>query len=277
MQHVPNLSGVPQTLLWALYNRAAEARRPDSLLSDPNAIRIADAIAYDYERFFGKPRSGQVIRAILSDKVLREWIILHPQGQVVALGEGLETQFYRVDNGKIKWLAIDLPESIELRAQFIPDSNRHRNLACSALDYKWMNDVNSSHGIFITAIGLLKYFKPDEVRSLVTTIATRFPDAEMIFDVMPHLLVSMARSGWYRRTKHYTVPAMHWGLNRNELQTIKEWHPNISELTEIDFKGGRGVLFNYIWPLLKIIPLLGNHLFSLVHLRMKRSTPSQRV
>jgi O-methyltransferase involved in polyketide biosynthesis len=31
----PNLEGVPETMLWALYNRAAEARRPDALIADP--------------------------------------------------------------------------------------------------------------------------------------------------------------------------------------------------------------------------------------------------
>lgn len=42
------LTGVPETMLWGLYNRAAEARRPDALIVDPWAIHIADAIQYDY-------------------------------------------------------------------------------------------------------------------------------------------------------------------------------------------------------------------------------------
>ena len=78
-------------MLWALYNRAAEARRPDALIADPLAIQIADAIKYDYARSFGRPESGQVIRALLSDQLLRAWLQDHPGGQVVALGEGLMT------------------------------------------------------------------------------------------------------------------------------------------------------------------------------------------
>ena len=84
----PKLEGVPETMLWALYNRAAEARRPDALITDPLAIQIADAIKYDYARSFGQPESGQVIRALLSDRLLRAWLQYHPGGQVVALGEG---------------------------------------------------------------------------------------------------------------------------------------------------------------------------------------------
>src|SRR5688500_10290250 len=93
---VPGLSGVPETMLWPLYNRAAEARRADRRLEDPHAVRVADAIAYDYRRSFGKPDFSHALRALIIDGVLRDWLARNPGGQVAALGEGLETQFYRV-------------------------------------------------------------------------------------------------------------------------------------------------------------------------------------
>jgi O-methyltransferase involved in polyketide biosynthesis len=34
----PGLEGVPETLLWTLYHRALEARRPDAVLHDPLAV-----------------------------------------------------------------------------------------------------------------------------------------------------------------------------------------------------------------------------------------------
>lgn len=265
----PNLKGVPETMLWALYNRAAEARRPDALIADPLAIRIADAIKYDYARSFGRPESGQVIRALLSDQLLRAWLQDHPGGQVVALGEGLETQFHRVDDGRVRWLAVDLPEAIALRSLFLPNSDRHRNLACSALDLRWMEAVDPRQGVFVTAVGLLKYFYPQEVRRLIAAIAERYSTVEMVFDVMPHLLVRLAQAGWYRRTPHYTAPAMYWGLNRNELQTLRTWHPNIAEVREIAFQGGRGVVYRIVLPLLRRLPWIGNKLFSLVHVRCR--------
>ena len=179
----PNLKGVPETMLWALYNRAAEARRPDALIGDPLAIQIADAIRYDYVRSFGRPESGQVIRALLSDQLLRAWLQDHPGGQVVALGEGLETRFHRVDDGRVHWLAVDLPEAIAVRSLFLPNSDRHRNLACSALDLRWMDAVDPRQGVIVIAVGLLKYFYPQEVRRLIAAIAGRYPTVEMVFGV----------------------------------------------------------------------------------------------
>jgi hypothetical protein len=88
--------------------------------------------------------------------------------------------------------------------------------------------------------------------------------------VMPHLLVRLAKAGWYRRTPHYTAPAMYWGLNRNELPTLRTWHPNIAEVREIDFQGGRSV-YRIVLPLLRRLPWIGNKLFSLVHVRCQPS------
>lgn len=263
---VPELRGVPETLLWTLYNRACEARRPDARLVDPEAVRIADAIDYDYARSFGKPDFGHPLRSLLIDRLLRSWLERHPDGQVVALAEGLETQFQRVDNGRVQWLVVDLPEVIDVRRRFLPDAPRHRNLACSALDLRWMDEVDPQRPVFITAAGLLMYLQPDQVQELIVAIAERFQAAELAFDVIPRFFVRLTLKG-VKKTPHYTLPPMPWGLNRDELSVMKAWHPNIADVREIPFAGGRGFFWGVFVPAFRFIPRLGKKIFSLVHLR----------
>jgi O-methyltransferase involved in polyketide biosynthesis len=270
-----NLSGVPETMLWGLYNRATEARRADTRLNDPMAIRIADQIAYDYARSFGKPESGQIVRAVTIDALLKTWIAAHPTGQIVALGEGLETQFYRVDNGQIRWLSLDLPEVSTIRRRFLPDTDRLRNIAYSALDFRWLDEISDpQQPIFVVIAGLLKYFQPADVRRLIAAIAERFPHAEIAFDVIPRLLMQISTRGWFIKTRHYAAPAMPWGLNRDEIPTIKTWHPNIAEVRNVPMIGGRGFLYERVLPLLQLLPALRNHLFSIVHVRCRPSSRS---
>lgn len=265
-----NLSGVSETMLWGLYNRAVVARGSDTDFKDPMAVQIADQIAYDYARSFGKPEAGQVMRAMTIDGLLRQWCESHPVGQVVALGEGLETQFYRVDNGKIRWLSLDLPEVMAIRTQFMPDTDRYRNVACSVLDFCWMDEMpDPQQPVFIVMAGLLKYFQPDDVRRLISTIADRFPHAEMAFDVIPRLLVQLSLRGWFIKTRHYTAPPMPWGLNRSELSTLQTWHPNIADVREVPFIGARGFQYQGILPLMRSLPWFKNQLFSMVHLRCR--------
>lgn len=158
-------------------------------------------------RIVGPPDSSHALRALRYDEALRRWLKDHPGGQVVALGEGLETQFHRVDDSRVRWLSVDLPEAINVRRHFLPDTDRHRNLACSALDGRWMEEAAIDHGIFITAAGLLMYFQPVDVRKLITLIAERFPTSEMVFDVIPPWFVQLTLRG-VNKTPHYKLPPM---------------------------------------------------------------------
>lgn len=264
---VSSLDGVAETMLWPLYNRAVDARRADALLRDPHAIRIADAIDYDYARSFGKPDFGHVIRALILDRALRDWLQRHPDGMVIALGEGLETQFERVDNGRMSWMSVDLPAAIQVRRRFMPDTERHKNVAGSALDFTWMDAAATREHVFVTAAGLLMYLQLEDVRELIGAIFERFGGrVEMAFDIIPRFIIRKSVKG-LRKTPHYTTPPMPWGLNRNELQTIKRWHPAIGEVRELGFSGGRGLFYRVIVPLLRRTPGLKNHMPALVHLK----------
>src|SRR5690349_11216990 len=94
------LAGVPQTLLWILYHRAGMAQMPESGFVDPLAVGLVEKIPYPYEKYFGPPNEACAIRALSFDREIKKFLATHPEGTVVALADGLETQFWRVDNGK---------------------------------------------------------------------------------------------------------------------------------------------------------------------------------
>ena len=254
-EHV-QLRDVPETLLWPLYNRAYWARRPGAELQDAKAIEIFDSIDYPFSRHFGRPNEAHALRALRFDDEARRFMRDHPDGTIVGLGEGLETGFWRVDNGRIRWLAVDLPESIAVRTRWLPDTDRHRNLACSALDFRWMDHVDSSRGVFIQAEGLLMYLEPRDVERLLSACAERFPGGVMMFDVIPKWLSQRTLSGW-KLTPHYQTPRMPWGIDVNEQQDLKRIHPNIVDVREVDIGRGQGFLFGVLIPTLGLLPLPG--------------------
>ena len=251
-----DLRGVPETLLWPLYNRAAFASRPGAELQDPRTVEIRNAIDYPFEDRFGKPSEAHALRALRFDDEVRRFLSAHPDGTVVALGEGLETGFWRVDNGRVQWLAVDLPEVIALRSRWLPDTDRHKSVACSALDFRWMGEVDSSRGVFVMAEGLLMYFEPRDVERLLRACAERFPGGEMMFDVIPRWLSRKTLRGWYL-TKQYRTPPMPWGIDVNEQPALRDIHPNIVEVREVDIGRGQGFAFGFLIPLLSRLPLPG--------------------
>ena len=95
------LDRVPETLLWTLYHRAVEARRPDAVIDDPKAVELVERVDYPFRDRFGSGEGfsqWQALRARCFDLAVARFLAQHPDGRVVALGEGLETQFWRVDN-----------------------------------------------------------------------------------------------------------------------------------------------------------------------------------
>jgi hypothetical protein len=123
--------------------------------------------------------------------------------------------------------------------------------------------------IVLTAAGLLMYFEPEEVRRLVAAVCGRFPTAEVAFDVIPRWFSRMTLKG-LKVTRYYQAPPMPWGLDRHELPAIKAWHPNIAEVRELPFEGGRGFFCGLFLPVVRRLPWIGNKWFSLVHLVCRR-------
>ena len=153
MKPIPvDLSGVPETSLGNLGRRAAAARI--GALKDPVAIEVVDRLDHD---FADSARGARLhaVRVATFDAAVRRFLDSYPAGTVVALGEGLETQFWRLDNGQVRWLTVDLPETMELRQRLLPDRPRQSSHAGSALELTWLDGLNPPDPILVTAQGLL--------------------------------------------------------------------------------------------------------------------------
>jgi O-methyltransferase involved in polyketide biosynthesis len=226
-----NLTCVPETMLWTLYNRAEEALRPDAFLHDPECVRIYRSIDYDYKRNFGKPDTWHPVRSRIFDEALRPWLTAHRGGAVVELGAGLETQFKRVDDGRVRWLCVDVPEATGVREHFLPATERCRYVAKSALDLSWLDEVDDSGGVFISGQGLFMYFAEADVKRLFVAVVERFPGVTLMFDIIPRSFSRRTLHG-FGKTKHYRMPPMPWGLGQDELgPLLRSWSPRVQAVT----------------------------------------------
>jgi O-methyltransferase involved in polyketide biosynthesis len=157
-------------------------------------------------KYFGaNPRGGMASRSVFFDQILTKWLKVNPEGYVVSLGEGLETQSYRVDNGKVRWFSIDLPEAIAFREKFIEPTERFKHLAQSAFDSAWMDEVDPSRGVFICSLGLFMYFEENKVSKLITEIFRRFSKVHLLFDFVSPSFVRKTQKG-LKMTNRYTLP-----------------------------------------------------------------------
>ncbi len=180
------LGRVQQTLFFPLLARARETRSRRPLLRDPKAVELADAIDFNAATYQAGPRFIVVIRTMILDWWIRQFLAGHPAGTVVELGTGLNTRFERTDNGSVHWIDLDLPDTIALRRRFFTDTGRRRMLAASLLDEGWLAEAEALPGpYFFVSDGVLVYLREEEVTSALARIAARFPGSRLAFDTYP--------------------------------------------------------------------------------------------
>lgn len=244
--HKVTLTGVSETALLTLNARATEARRPDGIIEDPKAVALVDSIDFDFAKF-GRTHQDIALRARAFDIATQSYLGTHPSATVVALAEGLQTSFWRLDaalpDGRFHWLTVDLPPIIDIRKRLLPASPKISVLAQSALDYSWMDSVDPSDGVFVTAEGLLMYLQPEQSMELIAECAKRFPGGQMLFDAPPRWFSAFTRLG-LRTTLRYQVPAMPFSLSVAEAANLVNTVPGISAVRDVHLPAGRGLLLN---------------------------------
>lgn len=257
---------MPETALWTLWFRSLAARTAGGVLSDPLAIEVVERLDYPFEERFGRlfPAHAQVqaLRVRTFDREVEQFLRDHPDGTVVALGEGLETQFWRVDNDTVRWLTVDLPESVAVRTAVLPAADRQRCFAGSALDPGWTELVDPDRGVLLTAQGLLMYLQPGQVRALVGMCAQRFPGASLVFDAVPPWMAGLVRRG----TPSYQPPPLPWTVDPTRLAELAGLAPGIVDVREVRPPVSRG-LVGWLAPRLRYLPVLRSRRPVIVSLR----------
>lgn len=229
------LSGVAGTSLIALYIRAIESQRPDALMKDERAealvrqldqesLRKTLALTDDFSRV------AVILKGREFDRFTQDFLARHPDAVVVHIGCGLDTRFERLDNGRVEWYDLDLPEVIELRRKLIGGEGvRHHFLACSVLESAWLEIVSAHRPrpFLFLAEGVFMYFEEAQVKSLVLRLHEHFPGAELVFDAFSPIM----RWGHNIRVTRTRVGAyLHWGLKHG--QELERWGEGIRLLGE---------------------------------------------
>jgi O-methyltransferase involved in polyketide biosynthesis len=181
-----DLQGVSETLFIPLHYRIALSKTPGSGFKDEMAERFQERIAYDWSKFRDAPifRSAMTTRTKVLDQQVGAFVARHPDALIVNLGAGLDTRFYRLDNGTLRWIELDLPAVVAFRRKLgEPVNARHVLVEGSVLDPLWVARVKQNAGehVLLIAEGLLPYFTQEQHAAILRMIADNFPGQEMLF------------------------------------------------------------------------------------------------
>ena len=176
------LGDVQTTALIPLVVKASETLRKNARIRDNMAVDIIRTLNIDtakYDKFMS--HEGIVARTIMLDRQLKGIIKRDPDTVIVNVGAGFDDRFSRVDNGKILWFDLDLPDAIAARRKAFPDRERVTMIAGSALEDSWCGQVNEvlagrKSKPVIIAEGLFMYLTLDQIRTFLEVLKNNFPD-----------------------------------------------------------------------------------------------------
>ncbi len=252
----PKLKNVAETLLIPLYYRAIETQRPDALIKDDKAVEMIERLDCDFSRLQlrGHDKIAVIMRVMQFDRFAREFLVRNPDGAIVHIGCGLDTRFERVDNGRVEWYDLDLPEVVELRQKLVSwDMERYHLLSGSVFDVAWMEalQAHSQRPKLFLAEGVFPYFEEAQIKSLVLALHTHFPGAELVCDGLTPLMVRLDN---LQLTFAKIDARLHWGLKHGI--DVESWGDGISLLEEwFYYQGTDPRMSSFRW--MRFFPALG--------------------
>jgi O-methyltransferase involved in polyketide biosynthesis len=238
---VDGLTGVSETLLIPLHYRVQESRTGSPEFKDEMAERFHQTIDYDWEKFQGQflQRVGIVSRTRIFDEQVKAFIANHPDGLIVNLGAGLDTRFYRLDNGRIRWIELDLPDVISFRRRLQePVNERHTLLSASILQSDWPKETKGSE-VLLLAEGLFPYFTEEQHKLIFGYLVQHFPGQEMLFHTSaPSVIRGFVQ--YSDLSKLRTNAEVQWGLEEGE--EVSSLNPRVRFIREFSLLEGFGKL-----------------------------------
>lgn len=254
MEH--NLKGVPETLLIPLWARAAETKSPKPIIRDEKAVELMEQIDYDFSKFDGSwmTQTGVAVRTEILDREVKAFIDKHPEAVIINIGCGLDTRYFRVDNGRIRWYDLDLSEPVNIRRNFFQETERYHMIAKSVFDYSWIEDIdNGGANVLFLAEGVFMYFTEQEMTALMDNLTKHFPKAHMFFEMLPRLLV---KGGNKHETVRKTNASFQWGIKGGK--DMERMNPRIRFVEEWNYFNYHGERWKWL-GMLALIPAFRNN------------------
>jgi methyltransferase (TIGR00027 family) len=192
-----DLSGVEETAFLTVYAKAIESQSKDPILKDEKIeemVKKLDPLLEKHPSAMAKkliqrsldPRITVhlPLRSKKYDDYALDFLDKHSDGVIINIGCGLDTRFFRIDNGQLHFFDLDLPEMIKLKKHLLLENDRYQMIGQSVLDFEWMDPIAElNRPALILAEGVLMYLPKEKVTELLLELQRRFPDSELVCEL----------------------------------------------------------------------------------------------
>ncbi|PID51909.1 MAG: hypothetical protein CR972_04690 [Candidatus Moraniibacteriota bacterium] len=180
------MNAVSKTLYIPLLGNVRTSKLCPALFYDPKALALEKDIpaslrnkkAPKYFYFAGAARYFTL------DREVKKFIADHPQCNIINLGAGLDTTFYRIGSTTATFYELDLAPVIAKRRELLGEEENDVYIEGSFLDVvQWTEKVaDKTKPTLMIASGLFYYFPKEQVSQFLRDMKGKFAHAELVFD-----------------------------------------------------------------------------------------------
>ncbi|MBQ3940653.1 MAG: class I SAM-dependent methyltransferase [Oscillospiraceae bacterium] len=222
---------IQETALIPLSIKASETMRPNARIKDLKAKEIIDTLGVDvskYDPFLS--HEGVIARTILYRRQIIELLKQHPDALCVNLGCGFDDKFSQVDNGRLIWYDVDLPDQIAVRRKVYQDRESCTMLPGSALDGAWTKALPRADMNLIIMEGVLEYFTKEQDKTCLNMLCDCFEHGYLLAELHSPFL---EKHGKHHDAVKHTNATFGWGTKSG--RELLELEPRMQLVSETSF------------------------------------------
>ena len=298
--HKAKFAGVEDTIYIPLAGRIAVSKKFPEYFYDSKALELEEKIpqAAMQMKFKEYENLAAVARYFNLDRIVRQFIERTGSGNIINLGAGLETMYYRITaastststststtkteeaeeneerkatetaSGTIRhtFYELDFPDVIKLRKAQLGEGENEILIEGDINNLEWTKEItNPSLPTLMIASGVFQYFHRHELLEFFKRIKEKFPKGEIVFDATDKFGIKMANY-FVRRTGNQSAPMHFYIKSAQEIAnaTNTELYSHITFFMET-----RKILRKKLKTSTKILMMLGDRFkkANIIHLK----------
>ena len=261
-----SLPDVAETGMLTFYCHAIESQNPNPILVDEKAVEISRQLNPTFAN-----SSSKLLRSLAKGKIKKELVVhialrakkydeyaieffkKHPDGVLVNIGCGLDSRFFRIDNGRMTCFDLDLPEMIGYKRNFYDETDRYHLIGASVFDYVWMDQVarEGKRPILFMAEGVFMYLDGRKVKDLILKLQSRFPGSELVCEVVTEFFT---RKPWnqmvaMKLNQHGVGKDAAFTFGIKNCREMETWNPGIKYLDHWSYFDTNHPRLGWVGPL----------------------------
>ena len=176
--------GVADTLFIPLAARIYVSKRFPEYFYDETALSLEQYISEESKPkfYFQYTQIASVARYYNLDAMTNSFLSKHERCNVINLGAGLETGYFRLKAHNAMFYEVDLPLVIEKRRTLLGEHPDEILIGGDMFQLEWAKQINTSLPSLLIVSGVFHYFHEEQVIGFIHDLQELFPDGELIFD-----------------------------------------------------------------------------------------------